>query len=972
MSVMREAIDTTTLGWIKPELDETLRQARQEIETFAQNPGDASRMRACAGHLHQVHGTLRMIELVAPAMVAEEMERLAVALQQGAVSDRDEACAALMRGVLQLPDYLERLQGGHRDIPIVLLPLLNELRASRGESGLSESVLFSPDLDRPLPAHLPSPMASSPPSSRATVAPQLAALCAALATWPEDGAPADPAQLAMAIDSLLADVELEPLRRMLWVASSVAGALRDGALPPTKALHQAFSGVEREATQLLQDEGFGAASVEPAPDPTRQLLYHVAHSDGRHPALDDLRQTFQLDAELPSESELAHARGSLSGHNRALLDTVSAAIKDDLMRVKDALDLYLRTGQTDVAQLHPQVEALTRASDTLGMMDLGIARGVVLQQRDCMREIVAGRGPADETALLDIAGALLYVDASLDDHVSRLGLPAGTADDDLLASESRKVLDIVVREAIANFGHARQSFVAFVETHWDHAELAEVPRLLDEVSGALRILELPLPASYLVAVRRYTQVELIERGRVPNGQQLDTLADALASLEYYLEALRDQRPHREDILDIARQSLESLHYWPLPEPTSASAVAMPFESPETVESDVAGVLDPALPVEPVLKTPEPARVAAGTDVGGFDHSADIDDEIREIFLEELDEEIGNLGQLLPLWRQAPDDGERLRPIRRVFHTLKGSGRLVGAKALGEYSWKVENLLSRVLDGTRPASAAVIALVGQVYETLPQLHAALQGSGRISADLAGMQEIADRLAAGEEVLYVPASFAPPQPTTEPEIIEPAVELADALDEPGAEFIEAQPELADAAEAWVPSAIEEPSVPASIDPVLLEILGTEVNGHLVTIEQWLTDVQSTTPQPADDRMQRAIHTLNGAFAMTEVPVITEVTAPTETYVMRLFAAGVAPTDEGLSAMAAVAVAIRRTLATLESSQPRVPVFEGLAARMIELRDSLPVARSVLPVDDLADLEFAPHPMIAFAAPRPYLRA
>ena len=174
----------------------------------------------------------------------------------------------------------------------------------------------------------------------------------------------------------------------------------------------------------------------------------------------------------------------------------------------------------------------------------------------------------------------------------------------------------------------------------------------------MRILELPLPASYLVAVRRYTQVELIERGRVPNGQQLDTLADALASLEYYLEALRDQRPHREDILDIARQSLEGLHYWPLPEPTSASAVAMPFESPETVASDVAGVLDPALPVEPVLKTPDPARVAAGTDVGGFERSADIDDEIREVFLEELEEEISNLGQLLPSWRQAPDDGDR--------------------------------------------------------------------------------------------------------------------------------------------------------------------------------------------------------------------------------------------------------------------------------------------------------------------------
>src|SRR5690606_15045355 len=135
MTALRDAIDYTTLGWVKPELDETLRQARIEIEDFAADPADTSRMRFCAGYLHQVQGTLRMVELYAPAMVAEEMERLAQALQDGAVADRDAACAMLMRGVVLLPDYLERLQSGHKDIPIVLLPLLNDLRAARGETG---------------------------------------------------------------------------------------------------------------------------------------------------------------------------------------------------------------------------------------------------------------------------------------------------------------------------------------------------------------------------------------------------------------------------------------------------------------------------------------------------------------------------------------------------------------------------------------------------------------------------------------------------------------------------------------------------------------------------------------------------------------------------------------------------------------------------------------------------------------------
>ena len=54
------------------------------------------------------------------------------------------------------------------------------------------------------------------------------------------------------------------------------------------------------------------------------------------------------------------------------------------------------------------------------MLGLGLARSLVEQQRDAMQDIVEGKRQADETALLEVAGALLYVDASLDDQVARL------------------------------------------------------------------------------------------------------------------------------------------------------------------------------------------------------------------------------------------------------------------------------------------------------------------------------------------------------------------------------------------------------------------------------------------------------------------------------------------------------------------------------------------------------------------------
>src|SRR5690606_31651586 len=369
--------------------------------------------------------------------------------------------------------------------------------------------------------------------------------------------------------------------------------------------------------------------------------------------------------------------------------------------------------------------------------------------------------------------------------------------------------------------------------------------------------------------------------------QLDTLADALASLEYFLEALRDQRGNRDEILGIARNSLEALGYWPLPEPVPApapapepmaTAVPVEAEAPAAaVAADTAGArvddapavsgtpdhapLEAPVVVEPPGAEPEPAAAPAapsGPVVGGFESvGEEIDEEIREVFLEEFAEEIDNLDVLLPHWRAKPEDMERLRPIRRVFHTLKGSGRLVGARVLGEFSWKVENMLNRVLDGSRPPSEAVIAMVDRAFYTLPELQAALRGDRSLATDLAPLEDAAERIAGGDETL-------PPEATT----LVPAADAAE-----------------DAPATAEPGAPDQPldAVPAKIDPLLLEILDAEVNGHLQTVDAWVASARAGEAAGSDPLL-RALHTMNGAFAMTEVPVINSVLSPAEHYARR----------------------------------------------------------------------------------------
>jgi len=783
-TAQRDAIDHTALGWVKPEIDEALRQARIELEAFADAPNGENSMQACMGYLHQVQGTLRMLELQAPTMVSVEMEQVAAALQAAATPNRDDALAALMRGLVQLPDYLERLQGGHRDIPIVLLPLINDLRAAHG------------------------------------------------------------------------------------------------------------------AAPMLQDQ-------------LPSLLV------------------------APSDAEIEHARGSLAGRNRALLDTVSSAIKEDLLKVKDALDLYLRGNRANVQDLLPQAEALDRIGDTLGMLGLSSASGVVQEQRAVVQAIASGERALQESDLLDVAGALIYIDHSLDDQVAHLG--SGAESGDLLAQESSKVMGALTQATIGNFAEVRNAFIAFVETNWDHAHVASVPRLLAEVAGVLHMVQQDVPADYLQALQVYTQAELIDRKRVPSGRQLDTLADALTSLEYYLESLHDPLGQRSDLLDKARACLEALQYWPIPQVgTRTAAPADSHIAPAFVEQAPPAQADHGTPPvveganvsEPqavVVTTPAAAAaVVSGSAqpvAAGFESMGEeIDDEIREIFLEEFQDEIANLDELMPAWRMAPEDAERLRPIRRVYHTLKGSGRLVGAKVLGEFAWHVESMFNRVLDGSRPASSAVVGFAGLSRELLPQLHAALLGTGKVNVDIPAMEAAADRLAAGEDVLMSTLPLVQAGAVAAP--AEPVVEVA-----------------ADAAG-------EAHTTSVSVDPVLLEILGTEVGSHLETVDAWLTAARNGE-SAISDRLIRAIHTLNGAFAMTEVVSVTAFTAPAEGFVKRLMGASTVADEAGIAAIADMSAAIKASTHALQTAPDQVPVHSSLAARITALRDALP--ESSLPFID-----------------------
>jgi len=1011
---LQDNIDFTTLQWVKPELDETLALAREALESYVDNPGNRAAMRSCADNLHQVQGTLRMVELYGAAMVTEEMETLAISLLEDHVADREEAYAALMRGLMQLPDYLERLSGGHRDVPVVLLPLLNDLRSSRGQQALHESALFTPNLEVVLPPQAPhAPQTISVERQRSEITNLRLRFQQQMLGWFRgQGNDQQLGGMIQTLDAITARCQSVPGRRLWWIAAGVLEGVQQGALKSQAAeVRQLIGKVDRSIRQLVEH---GEASLRggDADELARKLLYVVGQVRQGSPRMEQLRQTYALDALLPEASEVEHARGSMAGHNRALLDSVAKALKDDLLRVKEALDLFLRQTDADPAQLASQTEVLERVGDTLGMLALGVPRRVVNEQRRVLDEIANRVRAPDEELLLDVAGALLYVEASLDDHIESLGAEDEHAPESATAmlprSEARHILATLMHEATANTGKVKDAIVAYVESGWQPQQLADVGALMDEVAGAMRMLSAPRPAELAEGIGRFVGNELLADRRVPSSAQMDHLADALAALEYYLEAAREHRGGLEHILDVAEHSLSTLGYWPPPaarvvehdeldeapehiaKAADAALAAALANQPELTESvslahgeDLSGLVvghsetpEPApheitglrltdsehmspqevlgageddwIEIEEEIVEEVPVAGAAAVEAGFHTSTAGIDDDIRDIFLEEMQEEIDNLHAARQAWLVDPTRLDELTSIRRSFHTLKGSGRLVGAALLGEFAWKVENMLNRVLDQSIAPHEGVQSVVSAAIDALPQLRSALTGEAVVTAPVAAIMDTAERIAAGQEDARI-ADLAPTATETVRRIVRRRVPRirASAADIPSDSLVGIEP--ADEPVVVATDDVIEAPVMPPIDPVLLEILRSEVAQYLATIR---TNINRGDGElRVDDGLLRAVHTLHGAIAMVDIPLLTQLLSPLESLLKRLRAAGLPLSTEGVYLLSQSADAVDHVMNQFDAHSPQLPDLDGLIQRLTELRDSQPEPQ-------VAHVLFEPH--------------
>src|SRR6185312_9443654 len=317
--------------------------------------------------------------------------------------------------------------------------------------------------------------------------------------------------------------------------------------------------------------------------------------------------------------------------------------------------------------------------------------------------------------------------------------------------EFRQVTEAVLRECIVNMARIKEAVALSFEKPREAQSVEQIPQLMRGMIAGLLMLGKTRVVEIMEGVDRALGQLLRSDGMTLPQEAVDRLADAIVAVEYYMETLQAGRTDPWYMLDNAENCLRFLaEAQPIPrvealaqvgdhartvviEPLSQTVAA---SSLAPTEHEPTAVLDPASVVRtttaarrPVAPTAPPAKAL----------DREIDPEFLELFIEEAKDEIAKLKRLFPLWDENPQDQDSLVNVRRSFHTLKGSGRMVGAQRIGEFAWAVENLLNRVINKTLERSPEMMTLLREAVAAVPELVEQLETARAPQANVARIIE-----------------------------------------------------------------------------------------------------------------------------------------------------------------------------------------------------------------------------------------
>ena len=877
------------LKWVKGEIGTTLRPVR-DLANAGGVFDSQTDLTAASQALEQVYGVLLALQLSTPARLVEEMIRLADRMAETDPEHAKSAAEVMGQALNQLTSHLDRLDAGFDEPPLSLWSIINEIRAACDSMPLTHSELLT--------------FAAVGSEDSQRIPEELDILAEVMRQ-------VRPQFHRHLVDWYRADPENQGLLYLARLFRQLHGYLKEGLLADlfvlserfAESLHDGRLASDPQASTLMGHLDWVLKPLTQRPPHwpevdaltlIEQLLGALSAGQVSTPELGQLRAKYGS-GQSGSATRISDAPGL--GGDEALAE-LAIAVLGEFAGLKEQFDV-LAHGDADPAVLDAFCSTLRRLASTLDDVDVG---NLPSRMRALADNFAGQAFGADVTRFESFAMELLGIEAVLLAHADHRTTPYDhiiAPDMDLSELMSATLREagyelLRVKDAIGNW-HAEQASVS---------ALAPVSDYLSSVSGALRILGENDAADLAEAVGGMIQRRFVAVGRSPTSVEFDHLADAIAGLELYIGHLQEAMPLGENLIGRAGQSIAAL------EAELGEAEA----PPEDVERLPAGSFTSE--EELVAQMPVSESVSETSESLA---SAEIETEFLDIFLEEAREETEVAQVQFARWESNPHDADALATLRRSFHTLKGSGRLVGALQVGDFAQSIEFLLNRLIESKSFPSEDLLACVADAVGMLPDLVTA-EAQGRqfaIEPIIARATELKDQVGFSAEKKAAPI---PPVAPTQPASM--GSELLSAVTDHDSLFV--------------------------ADEELLRIFQGETHEHLSVLRNFLQRAESGDARVGEPE-QRALHTLTGSARMSGIDSIARVTKGLELLIRPALAAGIALDDRLLGQFRQAVEGIATRVDELPEIGPGAAVLNAL----IEAFEQRPAA-AALPEAESAESE------------------
>ena len=720
--------DLGPLAWVLDELRKSLDSATKALRRYVRdaelakgsdlNAADASQLRIARQQLHQSVGALEMVGFSAPASMLRGMEGAVQKFVAKPELCTDAAAAKVERASFALLGYLEVLLVGKSPSAVELFSQYAEVQELAGASRVHPADLWAVAWQWRRLEDTGTPPLELDANFRARF--DKSALM--VVKTADAGACTELARMSAGLANQTA-LEVSANFRTFWrIAAGALEAVGTGSLTPD--LH-----VKRTVSRLLIQLATHIKGDLSVPDRLAQdLLFFCAQASpqGMTPLLGEVRMVYGLANHIPVD----YSKSFYGQFDPSLL----VQARKRIGQLKESWSAFTAG---ELSKSKPVQDQMSLLLDSIAKLLPNTGQSLASAFTEVIDSTARQQKPPDVTLGMEVATAILYLEASFEDfdptdkqQANRLGhlaqrvqMARGGAGSQPLESwmeelyrrvSDRQTMGSVVGELKLTLGELEKLLDAYFRDPLDKVLLSDVPSKLTQMRGVLTVLGLDQASQAVSRMRDSVEAILVTDIDVAQARStgtFDRLGNNLGALGFLIDMLSYQPVLAKKLFvyDEAEGELKPLMGRTLAEPSAPAAVpAASFNPDATIPMAAMGESGRN---HTASEPPAPAVISAPVIVD----AAEVDPELLDIFLEEAREVAGNGLAATQALLVEPNNIGEMTTLRRAFHTLKGSSRMVGLNVFGEAAWSMEQLMNAWLADQKPASPQLCELSKQALE-----------------------------------------------------------------------------------------------------------------------------------------------------------------------------------------------------------------------------------------------------------------